>query len=193
MDPDHLAHIRARPAEFAPGGLRHLVLEIVAYAAEEAAGGRPGTCVVTLHHDGSVSVTDDGRGTATQLDDDGVANRKPVIATKDLRFFDSPDAQQLPDGHPRRGLSVVAALSRWLVHTNRRHDGSWTQRYEHGVPVTDLVPIAGDGTHGTTVHFLADETLRGVSPRDLAQLVTAWPHLDVTVHDLWSRSSSDRP
>jgi DNA gyrase/topoisomerase IV subunit B len=35
---------------------------------------------------------------------------------------------------PRRGISVVAALSEWLVHTNRRRDDAWTQRYEHGIP-----------------------------------------------------------
>jgi topoisomerase IV subunit B len=50
------------------------------------------------------------------------------MATKDLRFFDSPDAQQLPDGRPRRGLSAVAELSPWLVYTNRRRNGAWTQR-----------------------------------------------------------------
>lgn len=68
--------------------------------------------------------------------------KKPVMATKDLRFFDHPGAQLLPDGQPRRGMSVVAALSEWLVHTNRRAGGAWTQRYEHGVPATGLNPIA---------------------------------------------------
>jgi len=102
-----------------------------------------GHCVVTLHADGSVSVADNGRGTDTRYDDRGRPIKKPVIATRDLRFFDFPDAQRLPDGHPRRGMSTVAALSEWLTHTNRRSNGAWTQRYEHGVPVTDLVP-AGD-------------------------------------------------
>ena len=76
------------------------------------------------------------------------------MATKDLRFFDSPGAALLPDGHARRGLSVVAALSEWLVHTNRRRNGSWTQRYELGVPVTNLTAIRDDDTTGTAVHFL---------------------------------------
>ncbi len=73
--------------------------------------------------DGSVRVVDDSRGTDTRRSDDGSVVRKPVMATLDLRFFDHPGAQSLPDGHPRRGLSVVAALSDWLVHENRRVEG----------------------------------------------------------------------
>jgi len=94
--------------------------------------------VVTLHGDNSVSVADNGRGTDTRYDDCAQPIKKPVRATRDLRFFDFPDAQTLPDGHPRRGMSTVAALSEWLTHTNRRSNGAWTQRYEHGLPVTDL-------------------------------------------------------
>ncbi|MFF0220538.1 hypothetical protein [Streptomyces vinaceus] len=72
------------------------------------------------------------------------------MATKDLRFFDHPEAQLLPDGHPRRGMSVVAALSEWLVHTNRHADGAWVQRYEHGVPVTGLTAVPDDGSTRST-------------------------------------------
>jgi DNA gyrase subunit B len=155
VDVAHLDAIRAVPGEFAPGGVRHLVLEVLAYAADEAESrGDVGTAVVTRYADGSVSVADDGRGTDTRVDAAGRTVRKPVMATKDLRFFDDPTAAILPDGHPRRGMSVVAALSAWLVHTNRRANGSWTQRYEHGVPVTELTPVPDDGTTGTTVHFL---------------------------------------
>ncbi len=152
VDFDHLARIRQNPATFAPGDVRHLILEVIAYAADEAECDNGGRCAVTLHSDGSVSVSDEGRGTDTRFDDHGRTVKKPIMATKDLRFFDFPSAQMLPDGHPRWGMSVVAAFSEWLVHTNRRRNGAWIQRYEHGVAVTDLVPIAGDGTTGTTVH-----------------------------------------
>lgn len=171
---------------FAPGGVRHLVLEVIAYAADEAESGRGGRCTVILRSDGSVSVSDNGRGTDTRLDDHGRAVRKPVMTTKDLRCFDFPAAQLLPDGHPRRGISVVAALSEWLVHANRRQDGAWIQRYEHGVPVTDLVPVAGDGTTGTTVRFRPDEALRaagGLTAAELARLAGSCRHLSVEVGD----------
>jgi topoisomerase-4 subunit B len=185
-DFDHPDGIRQDPAMFAPGGVRHLILEVIAYAADEAESGNGGRCAVVLHSDGSVSVSDNGRGTATRVDDDGRTVKKPVMTTKDLRFFDFPGAQLLPDGHPRRGISVVAALSEWLVHANRRQDGAWTQRYEHGVPVTDLVPVAGDGMTGTTVQFRPDEALRaagGLTASELARLAASWRQLSVEVSD----------
>jgi topoisomerase-4 subunit B len=184
VDAGHLARICRDPAAFAPGGMQHLVLEVVAYAADEAEASGGGRCAVTFHRDGSVSVSDDGRGTATRLDDRGRVVKKPVMSSKDLRFFDSPDAQLLPDGHPRRGISVVAALSEWLVHTNRRRDGAWTQRYEHGMPVTGLVPIPGNGATGTTVHFRPEETVRASGAHtviDAARLAASWRELPVEI------------
>lgn len=74
-----------------------------------------------------------------------------------------------PDGYPRRGMSVVAALTQRPVHTNRRRNGSWTHCYQHGIPVTGLTPIPDDGTTGTALRFLPDSALvstrtsRGVS------------------------------
>ncbi|MFI9753526.1 ATP-binding protein [Streptomyces collinus] len=186
VDLDHLEHIRQNPAALAPSGILHLILEVVAYAADEAECGNGGHCRITLYPDSSVAVADDGRGTDTRLDEHGCIVKKPVMATKDLRFFDHPDAPFLPDTHPRRGMSVVAALSTWLVHTNRRHNGSWTQRYEHGVPTTDLQPIADDHTTGTTVHFLPERSLRVASSTTadgLARLTEPWPHLSVKIDD----------
>ena len=137
-------------------------------------------------------MADDGRGTDTRTDERGHIVKKPVMASKDLRFFDSPDAERLPDGHPRRGMSVVAALSEWLVHTNRRLNGAWTQRYEHGIPVTDLEPVEADGTTGTLVRFRPDAPLRSVEASmvgRLERLATMWPDLAIQVE----RSAGGRP
>ncbi|MFD4984762.1 hypothetical protein ACFWND_34930, partial [Streptomyces sp. NPDC058383] len=73
-----------------------------------------------------------------------------------------------------------------LVHTNRRLNGAWTQRYEHGVPVSDLEPVEVDGTTGTLAHFKPDESLGSVplpEDGDLSRLATAWPHLEVQFND----------
>lgn len=186
VDLDHLALIRESPSEFAPDGPWHLVLEVLAYAADEASHRGGGRCVVVLHSDGSLSVRDDGRGTDTRVDEHGRIVKKPVMATKDLRFFDFPGAEVLPDGRPRRGMSVVAGLSEWLAHTNRRLDGAWTQRYAHGVPVTDLEPVEGDGTTGTLVRFRPDDRVGSVAaptPGILSRVATTWPHLEVRIDD----------
>lgn len=181
VDAAHLDSIAADPDRYAPGGAWHLLLEVAAHPADEAEDrGTRGLCTVTAHADGSWSVADGGRGTDTRLDSAGRPVKKPVMSTKDLRFFEGPAAELLPDGFARRGMSEVSALSTWLVHTNRRLDGSWTQRYERGVP-GGLLPIPGNGATGTTVRFLPGPELAGAMPAHgeiLQVLSAAWPGLE---------------
>lgn len=181
VDTAHLAGISV-PVH-APSGVLHLLHEVLAYAADEAEElGRRGHCLVTLHGDGSVSVRGDGRGTDTRHDEQVGAVRTPVMATKDQRFFDHPDAQALPDGHPRRGMSVVAALSDRLLHEDRRLGGAWQQRYERGVPSSALDDVAPDGTTGTCVRFLPAPGLAPLPVAGLDELLArGWPGLAVDV------------
>ena len=171
VDVEHIGSIRADVAGHARGGVLHLVLEVLAYALDEAVEGTTRTIDVVLQADGSVSVVDDGRGTDTRRDDDGTWVVKPVMATRDLRFFGVDGAPVLADGLPRSGMSVVAALSRWLVHTNIRAEGAWSARYEHGLPAGRPVAVAASDRTGTSVHFMPDPAFFGVGP-DLADLRT---------------------
>jgi DNA gyrase subunit B len=182
VDAEHLQAVREATREFAPNGVLHLVLEVLAYAADEAESKGMGRAAVTLNADGSVIVADDGRGTDTRRDENGGVVKKPVMATPDLRFFNDPSVQSLADGHPRRGMSVVAALSDWLVHENRRSNGAWRQRYERGVPVSDLVPLPLDGSTGTLVHFKPSPDIGQLPAGAVAVLglsQTAWLRVDV--------------
>ncbi len=186
FDQTHLATIRSSPDTYAPGGALHLLHEVLAYVADEAdaLGAAAAACEVTLLADGTVGVRDHGRGTDTRRDDEGQIVRKPVMATKDLRFFDRPTAETLPDGHARRGMSVVAALSDRLLHENRRLEGAWRQRYESGVPASDLQELPSDGTTGTVVCFRPAKELPAIDVDDLgAVLSRGWPTLALTVHD----------
>ena len=182
VDEAHLRAVREQPEVNAPGGVRHLLHEVLGYVADEvdAVDGTETRCEVTLLSDGTVRVRDHGRGTDTRRDGHGRMIRKPVMATKDLRFFDTPSAQVLPDGHPRRGMSVVAALSDWLVHENRRLDGAWRQRYVRGLPVDELIELVPDGTTGTLVHFLPSRALAALRDVDRARLQSEWPTLQLT-------------
>lgn len=187
VDHDHLADVRARAGELAQGGVGHLVVEALAYPADEAAATGAGSCEVTFLADGSVRIVDDGRGTATVVDAVGRPVRKPVMATRDVRFFDSEDPPLLPDGRPCRGMSVVAALSVRLEHTNRRAEGAWTQHYDRGAPRSELVPVPADGSTGTTVRFWPDARLLAPSAPIDAELIgrcaEAWPNLSIRVVD----------
>jgi topoisomerase-4 subunit B len=189
VDADHLGEIRNAAGRFSEGGITHLVLEVLAYPLDEAASGTTDRVRVTLHADGSISVEDNGRGTATRYDDAGNPTVKPIMATRDLRFFGVADAPLLPDGRVRSGISVVAAMSEWLTHTNRRAGGrGWVQRYERGVPQGPRTEIASGILTGTTVHFRPDTTVFGPerpsvqSLRALCSGVTTTA--TVEIHDL---------
>lgn len=140
-----------------------MILEVLAYAVDEAEDQGGGHATITFGSDGTIDVTDLGRGTDTRYDH-GVAVRKPVVSTRDVRFFDRSRPVLLADGHARRGMSTVAALSEMLEHTNRRIEGSWTGHYELGVPVTELTSTAPTEHTGTTIRFLPDTSLIPVSP-----------------------------
>lgn len=155
VDPAHLEGVRRRLGDGnTAGGRRHLILEVLAYAQDEAASlSRTGRVTVSVRADGTVTIDDDGRGTDTRTDSDGRIVRKPVMATEDVRFSNTSQAPTLPDGLPRRGMSTVAALSELLIHDNHRGGSSWSQSYRFGIPVDELTSIVDRGRTGTCVTF----------------------------------------
>lgn len=166
----------------------HLVLEVVAYADDEAAAtGRRGSVVVTVTGR-EVEVTDDGRGTDTRRDGEGRTVRKPVMASRDVRFFDSDEPPLLPDGLARRGMSVVSAVSPLLLHENWRPEGCWVQAYEHGIPLDELREGTAVDRTGTTVTFRLPSP-HVVPVAQLRRLAPAFTHVEVRVG---SRNSLDR-
>ena len=168
VDREHLAAIRRELIKTEEAGdLRHLILEVLAYAQDEFESlRRHGTVTVSRRADGSARIDDDGRGTDTRQDDQGRVIRKPRI---------SPT---LPDGLPRRGISTVAALSSVLIHENHRSGGSWSQTYRYGIPDNRLTPIAPRGRSGTVVAFHAEVD----GPRELTDDdLTAFPDIDINL------------
>ena len=187
VDTEHLAQIRQISTEFAPSGVLHLILEVLAYSVDEAGKNLvDAQSVVTLHADNSVSISDNGSGTDARYDGSGNSSVSQVMALKDPRFFDSPGTELLSDGFSRRGISVVTALSDWLIHTKISNNNAWGQRYEEGVPLTGQVDVAGEAdTTGTTVQFLPIESLREGFPVDADHLreLAVFPFLKVEILD----------
>lgn len=180
VDPGHLASMRdVLLGPGAAGGRRHLMMEVLAYARDEAvAAARPGHVLVTYHDDRSVTIDDDGRGTDTRVDDNGRVIRKPVMATADIRFTDPRRSPRLPDGLARRGMSSVAALSDLLIHENHRGTEAWTQTYHYGIPAAELMPVTPRGHSGTVVTFHAEiDGPERLTPEDLR----AFPGIHIEV------------
>ena len=157
VDIAHLDEIQRDRLRYEAGGRRHQMLEVLAYADDEAAAlERVGVATVHISQDDSVSIADDGRGTDTRTDSNGTLIRKPIMATKDLRFFDATTPPVLSDGLPRRGISTVSALSSLLTHENRRTEGAWFQEYRHGFPTAPVCNAPRTPGTGTTVSFRSE-------------------------------------
>ncbi len=182
------AHLREARTVGASLPLAHRVLEVVAYADEEAEALGGGSVVVALTDTG-VRVDDAGRGTETRRSADGRLIRKPVMSTADVRFFGRADAPLLPDGRARHGMSVVAAGAAELVHENHRAGEAWTQRYLFGVPEDALRSLPFRGHPGTAVTFSADD-VAGVDAAALAGMLAGFRHLQVELRD--ERSATGR-
>ncbi len=159
-----LEAVRRRPGMYIGftdvNGLHHMIREVVDNSVDEALAGHANAITITIHPDGSVSVSDNGRGIPVDLHPKEQISGLELAATKlhgGGKF--GQGGYKVSSGLHGVGLSVVNALSTWMRAEVRRHGKLWVQEYERGKPLTP-VRAAGDadGT-GTTIHFLPDDTI----------------------------------
>jgi DNA gyrase subunit B len=158
-----LEPVRLRPGMYIGStgsrGLHHLVYEVVDNSVDEALAGRNERVEVTLHPDNSVTVRDWGSGIPVDVMPEQGRPALEVVLTKlhaGGKF--GGEGYKVSGGLHGVGVSVVNALSEWLVAEVRRDGKQYRQEYTRGVPAGDMQVLgkADKGESGTTISFLPD-------------------------------------
>jgi DNA gyrase subunit B len=159
-----LEPVRLRPGMYigstGQSGLHHLVYEVVDNAVDEAMAGHNDSIDVMIHPDNSVTVSDRGRGIPVDVMPDTGLSAMTVVLTKlhaGGKF--GGEGYKVSGGLHGVGVSVVNALSEWLIAEVNRNGKTYRQEFARGIPQGEIevvdAPPAHEGT-GTTISFLPD-------------------------------------
>jgi DNA gyrase subunit B len=158
-----LEPVRLRPGMYIGStgsrGLHHLVYEVVDNAVDEALAGRNDLVEVTIHPDNSVTVRDTGAGIPTEvIPEQGLPALTVVLTKLHAGGKFGGEGYKVSGGLHGVGVSVVNALSEWLVAEVRRDGKVYRQEFARGEPVADMqtVGVSKKDESGTTVSFLPD-------------------------------------
>jgi DNA gyrase subunit B len=170
--------VRLRPGMYIGStgsrGLHHLVYEVVDNAVDEALAGRNDLVDVTIHPDNSVTVRDAGAGIPVDMIVEQGLPALTVVLTKlhaGGKF--GGDGYKVSGGLHGVGVSVVNALSEWLVAEVRRDGKVYRQEFARGEPTGDMetVGVASKDESGTIISFLPDSEVFEETDYDAATLL----------------------
>ena len=163
-----LEPVRKRPGMYIGStdqkGLHHLITEIIDNSIDEALAGYAKHIWVTLHKDGSVSVTDDGRGIPVDKHKSGVSALELTMTKLHAGGKFSESAYKVSGGLHGVGASVVNALSDWMRVEVRRDGKIYVQEYKRGISTAPVKPTANSQSPvavktGTFTQFLPDKSM----------------------------------
>ena len=174
-----LEAVRRRPGMYIGGtdtkALHHMVFEVVDNSIDEAMQGRCDRIKITIHKDESVSVEDNGAGIPVEIQKQTGMPALTVVMTKlhaGGKF--GGGGYKVSGGLHGVGVSAVNALSTWMETKVKRNGKLYRQRFERGVPVTDVEVIGESDPNetGTIQTFLRDDTIFQVLEYSWPTLVT---------------------
>ncbi|MEG4810034.1 ATP-binding protein [Microcoleus sp. F8-D3] len=158
-----LEPVRKRPRMYigstGPRGLHHLVYEVADNSINETLAGYCTRIEVDLNADGSVTVTDNGRGIPTEIHSKTGKSFLETVFTV-IHFAGrrgSHDGYKVSGGLHGVGVAIVNALSQWLQVTVWREGQIYSQRFDKGVAVTPLTAkLSPENRTGTSISFKPD-------------------------------------
>src|SRR6478672_1206872 len=153
--------VRKRPGMYIGStgsrGLHHLAYEVIANSVDEALAGRCDLLEVTIHPDESMTVKDNGSGIPVDMMKDQGLPALTVVLTKlhaGGKF--GQGGYKVSGGLHGVGISVVNALSEWLIAEVQRDGKTWRQEFARGEPTGKMKAIGPTKNTGTTISFKPD-------------------------------------